>query len=384
LRIGIDARYLYDYLTGIGRYSLNLIRHLAAIDRENLYFIFKNHKRKSPIIEQENFTELPFYWQPISLGSWLHLPFILAKLKLDIFHSHFPVSPLIQPFKSVITVHDLQAVRVTGFHSKRPLWMEVGARYFYRMAYPLSMKKAIKIITMSHSVKKSLLDYYHLPEEKIYVIPMAVEEHFRPVTEESRLTDFRKKNGLPSRFILNVGNTRPHKNVNMLLRGFHEYRRLTGDKDLHLVIAGVKERFYPERQSLTDNLGIRPWVHFISYIQDEDLPLLYSAAKLFVIVSLYEGFGFPPLEAMACGVPVIASNHSALPEVLRGSALFVDPKNPREIGGAVKNVMDDELLRKRLQDKGYKRVKEFSWFQTARQTSEIYEDVYRRCKRKWT
>lgn len=378
MRIGIDARYLYGYLTGIGRYSLNLIKHLAAIDQENLYFIFKNKNRKESIVSQKNFVEISVSFPPISLRTWFYLPFKLLRTKIDLLHSHFPVAPLIQPFSSVITIHDLQAVAAPGFSSQRPLWLEKGVEAYYRLAYPLSMKKAKKIIAVSNTTKEAAKAMYGIPENKFHVIYEAVEKRFQPIDQVRLLENFRKKMRLPEKFILNVGNTRPHKNIDGLLKGFSEFVRINGHSDrICLVIAGVKERFYPEKKILTERLGISEYVHFIPYIDEEDLPLLYNLAELFIIVSLFEGFGLPPLEAMSCGTPVIASTHSALPEVLGNCALLVNPHDPKAIAGSIQTLLSDNALREHMSEKGIEWAKNFSWDKTARKTLLVYEDIFK-------
>ena len=376
VRIGIDARYLYSYFTGVGRYSFNLIRHLAAIDRENQYVILKNRDRKDPIVDQENFLEIPTSTPPISLGTWFYIPCKLLRKKIDLFHSHFPVAPLSQPFRSVVTVHDLQAVRAPGFSSNRAFWLETGAECFYRLAYPLSMKKAKRIIAVSYATKAAAMDFYGLPGEKIKVIHEAVEAQFRPILDKKLLDEFREKMRLPERFLLYVGNTRPHKNVDGLLRGFCEFLRLNEVSEaIYLVIAGAKERFYPARRNLAEQLGIRQRVVFIPYIPEEDLPLLYNLCEVFIFVTLFEGFGLPPLEAMACGIPVIASNHSALPEALGNQAILVDPHEPKAIGRAIQRILRDRALRRQLKEKGLQWVKNFSWDLAAQRTLQVYHQV---------
>jgi glycosyltransferase involved in cell wall biosynthesis len=235
----------------------------------------------------------------------------------------------------------------------------------------MSIKKADIIIAVSYSTKRDIINYFEIKEEKIKVVYPGVESRFRPIRN---IKEYRLRNNLPSKMILNVGTLEPRKNVVTLIKAFKKLRKL-GFKNYKLVIAGDKGWLYKPIFDEIKSSGLQKEVLFLGCVKDEDLPILYNCADVFVYPSFYEGFGFPPLEAMACGIPVITSNTSSLPEVVDNAGIMVDPDDVNSLCNAMYNVLKDKELWHQMSKKGLERAKLFSWKETAKKILEIYDEV---------
>ncbi len=235
----------------------------------------------------------------------------------------------------------------------------------------MSIKRADIIVADSHSTKRDIINYFGIKEEKIKVVYPGVESRFRPIRN---VEEYRLKNNLPSKMILNVGTLEPRKNVVTLIRAFKKLKEL-GFKNYKLVIAGDKGWLYKQIFDEIKSSDLQKEVLFLGIVGDEDLPMLYNCADIFVYPSLYEGFGLPPLEAMACGIPVITSNTSSLPEVIDNAGIMVDPDDVNSLCEAMYNVLKDKELWHNMSNKGLERSKLFSWKGTAKKILEIYDEV---------
>lgn len=375
MRIGLDARYLYTYFTGVGRYSYNLIRALAKLDDGHDYMIFKHRSYTAPIVGQPRFKELTVPMRAVGPGTLTIFTLTVTREQVDLLHSHFPVAPLVRPFRSIITVHDLQPILVPQFSGQRPLPLKLAYDVFYRFAYRATITHADRLIFGSQATADDVTTLYNVPAGRMRIIPYGIETRFRPVTDPTRLAAFRHQYSLPERFVLYVGNTRPHKNVPGLLRGFARFLDLSGDSQATLVLAGVKERFFADVVAVVRELDLTRQVIYLDYLPDDELPLLYSAARLLLLLSTKEGFGLPPVEAMACGTPVVVSNYGALSEVVGDAGLQVGPFDYDAAGRALLRLWSDEDLRRILREKGLARAARFTWQETARRTLEVYCEV---------
>jgi glycosyltransferase involved in cell wall biosynthesis len=372
LRIGIDARYVYPGCQhGIGRFSEGLISALARLDRKNDYIVFTRNDVAGRLVAAENFREVGIRSRPVSPGTWLNLPVLARRYRLDCFHSLFPVAPIFPGRPLLLNVYDLQAVSVRGFSGARNPLAGLAASTFYRMAYPAAFAGAAKILATSEATRRDVMERYRVPGEKIVVVYGGVDGKMRRASEDA-VGRIRTKYALPGRFILNVGNTRPHKNVKGLLRGYVSYLARARNPAA-LVVAGVQDRFFPEVREMAGMLEIGEFVRFLGYIPEEDLAPLYSAAEAFVIVSLKEGFGMPPLEAMACGTPVAAARAGSLPEVLGEAALFVDPRDPQSVGAGILTLLEDGEIRTGCVEKGLAQAGRYTWDKTAAAVLALYE-----------
>ena len=374
LRIGIDGRGIYKSIDGIGRYSLNLIRNLAAIDSVNQYIIFKNTEIERKIVDTPNFHEVNVDFRHLSLRTVFTIPLLTKNFHLDVFHSPFFVSPLWGTKNLIVTVHDLMAITFPGFFGGRSYVKEKVAYLYHRVFVPLSIKRAKRIIAVSQSTKKSLIERFHIDPEKISVIYEAVDDHFKRDYAKTEIEGFKKAQRLPEKFFLYVGNMKPYKNIPLIISALEILKRENMLKH-KFVIAGRKDRFFPFIYKEVKDKHLLNDVIFLDYVSDNELPLLIKCADIFVFPSLGEGFGLPPLEAISLGVPTIVSNATSLPEVVGDGAIIVDPHNPEKLAQAIAYLLKDKDLRKKLTQKGIDRSKAFSWRKTAENTIEVYKAI---------
>jgi len=373
VRVAIDARVVSSGRSGIGEYTYQLLRHFPVIDNDLDYVLFL--KRFS--VEEKRIKELSssFNIEKVSScggGKFFNfikthgeLPVRLLFLKPELFHSPGPIAPLIKTCRTVLTIHDLSFLKLHGIFDK-------FQNCYYKNFVPYIAKKADRIITVSNNAAMDISELLHIPEEKIRVIYNGVDERFSPERSPEREHNLKKRSGL-SEYILFLGVLEPRKNVTRLIRA---YSRLSPELSHYkLVIAGGHGWLYDEIYSLVKERSLQNRVIFTGRISDEDLPDLYRGASLFVYPSLMEGFGIPPLEAMACGIPVIASNTSSFPEVLSDAAVLINPLNEEEITSAMTDILTDKNLCNTLIDKGLKRASLFSWKESARRTLELYREL---------
>jgi glycosyltransferase involved in cell wall biosynthesis len=373
MRIGIDARSVLKRRTGVGNYTFNLFQNLGKIDQENRYVLFYSHHKnlRSAIPQIENvnfeskFVRLPnkllnLFWRTVrypSIETWVG--------KVDVFHSpNFELTPQKQG-RSVLTIHDLCFLVYEKYAIK-------SARLHYGRRIKSYAQRADVIITVSENSKGDIINYLGIPPETIFVIPEGKDDKFKPQNDPETVSEIRNKYGLRRAFILHVGTLEPRKNLVGLIRAYHRSR---ARKEYQLVMAGGKGWMYKEIFKTVGKLGLSREVIFTGYVPEDDLPALYNASSLFVFPSLYEGFGLPPLEAMACGTPVITSSVSSLPEVTADAAILVDPFNIEEIKDSIDSVLSDQELASSLKKKGLERAALFTWEKTAQKTLEVYRRV---------
>lgn len=365
MRIVIDATFLRtDRISGIERYATELILALLAIDTSNEYHFClgsENFKRRFPTSVNARFHATHFRNRILTDQVWV--PLVSKGIHGDLYHSlAFPPSPFV-PRPTVITLHD-------ATFWKHPETRSTGGRYYYSPLFPKAIRRALKVITVSNSSKRDLVEYLDLNPEKIAVVYQGIEARFFEPPREERLIQVRHKYRLPSKFILSVGTIEPRKNLNNLISAF-EILMSKGAIGHSLVIVGRKgwQRALNIPQSLKDSIVLT------GFVEDGDLPLVYRLSDLFVFPSIYEGFGFPMLEAMASGVPVVASNLSSLPEVGGDSCIYADPFSPTDIADNIEKLVSDKSLRENLTTKGSLRARLFSWQRTAKETIQVYRET---------
>jgi len=373
LLVGIDLIPLTGQGAGLQRYATQLVENLSMLNDEIRYVLFLNERTyKDFSIRKDNFTnirvrtppKIHFFWEQV------YLPVRTLFEKLDVLHS--PVSaPLyfqLSSTKSIVTVHDLTFILY-------PETMKSLARLYWNFFMKRGIQKAERVIAISQNTKADLMRYLHIPEEKIRVIPRYPDRRFNEFAEEGGSAHrAREKYRLPDRYILYVGTLEPRKNLARLIKAYAQARR---DSSIiqSLVIAGKKGWLYDSIFEMVRALQIENEVIFTGFVDDEDLPALYSQADFFVYPSLYEGFGLPPLEAMACGTPVLASNTSSLPEVIGDAGILVNPNSVDEIAQGILRVLRGENLRQELREKGLERVKQFSPQRAIEATINVYREV---------
>ena len=355
MKIGIDIQSTQGNKTGIGFYVENLINELKAYNDIELSCY------KHPAEHDLNTLER-LYWENVTL------PKKAERSGVEIMHiPGFAGTRRQGKYKKITTVHDLIGMIY-------PENLGLASRFYWQKWLPFCVKNSDAIIAVSEHTKKDIVRLLGVPEEKVHVVLSAVDPVFRPIKDVEDLDRVRKKYNLHQNFILNLGTIEPRKNICGLIQAFSDHVS-NSRKDTSLVIVGKKSWGFEEAAKKIKELGIDNRVQFTDYIEDEDLPALYNLSKFFVFPSFYEGFGFPVLEAMSCGKPVITSNVSSLPEIASGAAILIDPSDNISLSEAISELDNNEKTRVELSEKSIKRASDFSWAKTALQTIEVYRKV---------
>ncbi|MHB1004887.1 MAG: glycosyltransferase family 4 protein [Chloroflexota bacterium] len=352
---------------GISRYIRNLLPALRKVDGPR-YLVHLGDRNVPPDFAPDErfslrFSRLPTR-RPVVRILWeqFWLPLALRGDGADVLHSLGYVQPLACPSRTVLTVHDLSFLLYPGnFNAANRLYLSNFTR--------LSAKRADRIVAVSENTKRDVVRLLGVPAEKVAVVYHGIEPHFR-VADPAEVSAFRARHGLPERFILFLGTIEPRKNLDTLVEAFGRLKR--SGLPHGLVLAGAKGWQWGPVFAAVERLGLARDVFFPGYVPYDEQPLWYNASELFVYPSLYEGFGFPPLEAMACGAPVIASGTSALPEVVGDAGLLVDPRNVDSLAEAMHHVLNDADQRERMRALGVARARAFTWEEAARQTAAVY------------
>jgi glycosyltransferase involved in cell wall biosynthesis len=372
LRVGIDCQLLHAQ-SGIGRYSRSLTRSLPAFiggDDELFLLMYKKGKAEhypSQVRALHVGVRQRFLWANLSL------PLMLRRCRFDLYHALDNMSlPVLWPkgrVKYILTIHDLIPLLVSNSVRR-------AHRYYFRASIGRILQLADAIIVDSEWTKGLVVERYPAMNTRVHVIPLGVDlSLFRPISDQQALFGVRQKYGLGNRaYLLFTGVIEPKKNLSVLLRTYAQLTRTKRlGKEVMLVIAGPKGWRHREVFDLAETLGLGEDVVFPGPIDEVDLPALYSGAQLFVFPSLYEGFGLPPLEAMACGTPAIVSNRGALPEVIGEAGVMVDPGDMQGLAAHITILLEDEKRRAALREAGLAHARNFSWARCAHLTFDTYE-----------
>jgi glycosyltransferase involved in cell wall biosynthesis len=372
LKIGIITNPIDEGIPSHTVYIHNLIKNLNILDKENEYYMIHHTKmdldiyrsNKEIIIPQPSFKPLRgIFWR------YVILPQKLKKLDVDLVHDPRGIGILSfdMPFKKVITIHDLSSLLYPSIN--------IGGMCAHKLLGAKTIKNVDKVITISECTKRDVMKYLKAPEEKVKVIYNGKDEGFKPVNQKE-VDKFKQKYNLDFSFILYVGVLQPRKNIPTLIKAYYKLKK-EGIKH-KLVIAGGKGWQYKKIFETVEKLNLQKDVIFIGHIPDDDIPKLYNAADLFAFPSIYEGFGLPPLEAMACETPVVTSNSSSLPEVVGDAGIMVNPYDVDGLSKAMYEVLTNEGLRADMVKKGLERAKMFSWEKCAKEVLEVYEEAINR------
>jgi glycosyltransferase involved in cell wall biosynthesis len=367
VRIGIDARKLHDF--GIGTYIRNLLRHLARLDRDTEYVLLCKPEDVTALTPLgPNFRPVVETAGNYSVTEQLAVPLALRRQGVTLFHSPHYVLPPLVPCRSVVTIHDC-------IHLMFPQYLPNRLALSYaRASIGMATRRATRIMTVSESSKRDILRFFDTDPSRIDVIHNAYDERFGVEPREEDVVRVRERYQLHDEFVLYAGNVKPHKNLERLIEAFHLVRK-RGLDHLKLVLIGDEISRYAALRRAVHRHQLHQYVRFLGYLPEETLAVMYRLAGVFVFPSLYEGFGLPPLEAMASGTPVVTSNVSSLPEVAGDAAILVDPYDPHAIADGIYRVLTDERLRRDLRHKGLARARQFSWEASVRRVHEIYCEV---------
>jgi len=379
MKIAIDARTINRRQSGVGFYVSHLLKTLGKIDKKNSYYLIINEQQPkdfpSPSPPSWQYLRTWFSHENHLLGDlWelLYLPLRLHYNGIDIFHGPaYLIPPVTTPrLSTIVTIHDLVAF-------SHPETIPLKYKYYMRLLLKIASQRATCIIVDSHSVKDELMERLKVPEYKIRVVPLGVSPVYRRIEDQDLIEEIKAKFGISERYILQVGNIEPRKNLLRLFKAFHIVKKDLAIP-LQLVNVGKRGWLYEEIFGLIERYGLQKDIIFTGYVSEEELVLLYNGAEVLVYPSLYEGFGLPLLEAMRCGTPVITSKISSMPEVVADAAILVDPYNIEEMAEAIERLLTQPALREGLIEAGLARVGLFSWERTAEQTLRIYEELYQR------
>ncbi len=382
MRIGLDGIPLTALRTGVGHYTLELACALARVAPESSFEVVYPSNLPPATTELDASIPLPANLEikrilvgPLGRHWWsTGLPRYVRSNRIDLFHgTNYDVPPWRQ-CATVLTIHDLSLLIHPETHEKRRVSRS-------RLRLPLMARAANAVIVPTESVRGEVCEHLGLSGEKVFAVPEAARECFAPM-ELAATVDVRRRLGIGDDFLLTVGTIEPRKNLQTLVSAFEEIAGGHSQTTLQLVIAGSRGWLSEPLFDALKKSPIRNRIVLTEYLNDEALRALYSSCRAFVYPSIYEGFGLPPLEAMACGAPVVTSRIPALEETTGGAAILVEPRNVQELAGAIARLLDSNDLRSTLFALGRSRAAEFTWERTARLTLDVYETAIARRRRK--
>jgi glycosyltransferase involved in cell wall biosynthesis len=368
MKIAIDARKWRDY--GIGTYVRNLVRHLGRLDHDTTYFLFCDPADEATLRDlAENFVPVVDTSSKYGFREHFTIPFKLRRLGADLLHSPHYVRPLLCPTPSVVTIHDCIHLLFPQYHPR-------GGAAYARFMMGRAIERSERVFTVSEASKRDILRFY--PEadpERIQVIPNAIDTALIEDPGEEERLRVRERYQIRGRFVLYAGHIKPHKNLERLIDAFGLIKQRPGHGDLKLIIIGEDLNRFASLRRRVEAARVRQDVRFFGFVPETTLAALYRMAEVFAFPSLYEGFGLPPLEAMACGTPVVTSNISSLPEVVGDAALLVDPHDIEAIASGIQRVLENEELRSDLKARGRIRARLFSWERSVKELYTAYMSV---------
>jgi len=378
MRIGIDARFAVHNRRGIGNYTLSLISHLAELDRRNEYLLYvDSDDRENVLPTRENFRARKI--GPANYAVWeqLLLPVRAKEDRIDVLHCTGNTAPVLldRRIRLVVTIHDMMYLKADSVLPRSASWYQRLGRMYRRVIVPRATRHAARVVTVSRFSKEEILS--HLPflrDEDVTVIHEAGNDMCRPLDRDDAAQQVRRRYGIPGDYILSLGGVDPRKNTQLIVKSFLELKRqgIIAEK---LLVVGVPKSAQGMFLDRGDSPACQEEIRFLDFVSEEDLRLLYNGATVFVYPSLFEGFGLPPLEAMACGTPVISSNTTSIPEIAGDAAVLIDPTDGEGLKRALTDLLRDQRLREQLTRRGFDRVRQFSWQETAAQILAVYESV---------
>jgi glycosyltransferase involved in cell wall biosynthesis len=382
MRVGLDGLPLTSLKTGVGHYTFELARAMASVEPSSSFaLIYPSTYPPIKLVQSGLEATLPDNLKlerarvgPLGRHWWsVGLPRYIRRRRVELFHGTNYDVPLWRRCATVLTIHDLSHLLHPETHERRAVRRA-------RRRLPLMARTADAIITPTESVRRNVCEHLKANPAKVFAIPESARACFRPLTFADT-ADVRRRLGIGDNFLLAVGTLEPRKNLSVLVNAFEEAMRTRPENNTQLVIAGGRGWLSRTLFAVIEKSPVRDRILLTDYLHDEDLRALYASCRAFIYPSIYEGFGLPPLEAMACGAPVIASRIPAIEETTCGAALLFDPRSVGELAQKILELLDDEdgeNARRALATAGQRRAAEFSWENTARLTWNVYEEALRR------
>ena len=375
MRIGIEGQRLFRKKKhGMDMVAYELIKNLQSIDKENEYLVFVKQDEDVCLKSENNFRIIELKNAPYPVWEQSVLPSAAVKEKCEILHCTSNTAPLFTSIPLVVTLHDIIYMESLSLLKKGFSNYQKFGNMYRRMIVPRVVRKCRKLITVSEFEKQRIADFFRLDNQKIEAVYNGVSSHFKPVTDQAVLAGMKTKYNLPDRFFFFFGNTDPKKNTKGVLKALSDLHKETGE-NIPLVMLDFDR---DELNRLISDIGdpsLRDKVILTGYVPNTELPAIYSLSTIFLYPSLRESFGIPMLEAMACGVPVITSNTSSMPEVGGDAAMFIDPYDPSQITAAMKRLLTDQTLRSDLINKGFANASKYSWEAMAMRVLSIYSEI---------
>ena len=365
----VDARTFDPRFPGIGRYISNLLRAMPPHlhDGERLVYLCSGQQRTNlKLDDSDRLIWVGADASPFSVRQQWQIPRLLRAHDVAVYHSPYYLMPYWPGKATVLTVYDLIPQLFPEYVSQR-------ARSLFRVTTRLALHRAAHVIAISEATREDFMSHYGVPSQQITTIPLAAAANFRPVPKEW-LDKMRRQYDLPEPYVLYVGSNKPHKNLLGLVRAWRHVQEFVQGSH-KLVIAGHWEPHHSAIQQEIERLSLKERISLLPNIAEQDLPALYSGADIFVFPSLYEGFGLPVLEAMACGCAVACANLSSLPELVSDAALLFEPREPSAIAQAVVELLQNPRRRQEYQRRSLQRAAAFSWSRTAAETVQIYRQI---------
>lgn len=379
MRIGIEAQRLFrPNKHGMDRVALELIKNLQQIDRRNEYFIFvKPDEDRNAIENTENFKIVEVPGGPYPIWEQVQLPKFVKQYQCDVLHCTSNTAPLKVESKVITTLHDIifkeESILKQLFSSAS--WYQKIGNLYRRFLVGDVIKKSDRLITVSNFEKENIKNTFRLNEQKITTVHNGVTRNFNDQFSTEQREEVRKEYDLPEEFLLHIGNKDPRKNTKRVLDAFYKLK-LTQFANAKLVIIGINEDTLDAMlEEVFVPQALKKDIILTGYVSNEDLPVIFHMASIFLFPSLREGFGIPIIEAMASGVPVITSNTSSMPEVSGGSACLINPRNTSELKEAIVKILSEDSYRNELIQKGLEQCRTFSWRQSAEDVLKIYEQI---------
>ncbi len=371
MNVGILSWIIDRQRTGVDNYLYDLLENMIKMGKSKEISLIHYKKIEDPVYTRTNDIIIPK--MPLKLTNIIGMPKAIKSANIDILHvpAHFHTQ--IAPFflnrniKKILTIHDLIPLLFPKTYSR-------DTSFLWNSSLKLIKNRIDHVIAVSQKTKDDCIKYFDIPDEKVTIIPNAVNARYKPIKNiEEVKNNLKMSYKLTDPFILFTGRIEARKNVPVLIKALYKLKKM-GLKH-KLVVVGGRGWKYEETIGEIERLNLQESVIFPGYVPDEDLVKLYNAADLFVYPSLYEGFGLPPLEAMACGTPVITSNTSSLPEVVGNAGIMVNPKDVNGLAESMHRVLTDNVLKEDLSKKSLERSKKFSWEKSANETWKVYESI---------